>query len=186
MTISVKHDVAGDGDITGWVDIDFPIIIRTTGTAIPTLTKLSGNITAPQWEVNDVNICESQEFVHGWKEGTDFMWHVHMITNGLEAVDKYVKWEVEWVHVNVNGAVGNTTVTTSAEFAIPANTPTKTHLIVPIATISLPTGTIGSHTFASLKRVAATGTAPAANPWCSMLQMHIECDTVGSRSVQRK
>lgn len=186
MSISVQRNVAGTGDITGWLDIDFPILIRGTGPNIPTLTTMLGNITAPQWAVNDFNVCEVQELVHGWKEGSTFMWHLHMVTNSVDASDRFVKWEVEWTHANFNGVFGTPTVTTSAEFTIPANTTSKTHLIVPIANITIPTGLIGSHMFARLKRVASTGTAPSANPWCGMLQMHIECDTAGSRSVQAK
>jgi len=30
-----------------WVDVDFPILIRTTGAGIPTLATINGNITAP-------------------------------------------------------------------------------------------------------------------------------------------
>jgi len=57
-----------NGTASTWQDIDFPIIIRITGANIPTLQTIHGNITMPQWAVNDYNVCESQEFVHQWKE----------------------------------------------------------------------------------------------------------------------
>jgi len=37
-----------------------------------------------------------------------------------------------------------------------------------------------------LKRLASVGTAPTANPFCEMLQLHIKCDTAGSREITTK
>jgi hypothetical protein len=170
-----------------WVDIDFPIIIRTTGANIPTLETLQGNVTAPQWQVDDFNVCEGQELIHGWQEGTSLNWHAHVITNGTQGSSPaYLKWEIEWFWINVNGGISDTITTTSTDLAIPANTPTKTMLIQSIGTVALPTARVGGHIYTRLKRIAATGAAPAANPWCTMLQAHVLVDTLGSRSVQTK
>lgn len=173
------------GAATAWVDIDFPIIIRTTGANIPSLATLKGNVTAPQWAVNDFHVCEGQEMVHAWKEGSEVQWHVHVVTGGTNVDDRYIKFEVEWMWAGFNAVLPTTTVTTSADLKIPANTADRTHIIYEIAKVTF-AGTIGTHVWARLKRVAATGTAPTANPFCSMLQMHIECDTVGSRSMTSK
>jgi hypothetical protein len=173
------------GNATVWKDIDFPIIIRTTGANIPALTILQGNITVPQWQVNDLNVCEGQEFIHEWKEGSPVYWHVHMITNGLDATARYVKWEVEWVWCNVSGQVSSTN-TQSYEHTIPANTPDKTMQIVSIYSWTPSGGKIGGHVYARLRRIASTGTAPTNDPWCSMLQLHIESDTMGSRTIANK
>jgi len=172
------------GNATVWQDIDFPIIIRTTGANIPTLVTLQGNVTAPQWSVNDFSVCEAQELVHAWKEGSQVQWHVHFVTNGLDATNRYVNFEVEWFWVNPNGTL-SATITSSGDTLIPANTPTKTMLIrqVTVATFA---GVIGGHVYARLRRIASIGTAPTGDPWCSMLQLHIECDTVGSRQISTK
>ena len=176
------------GFITGgeWVDIDFPIIIRTTGTNIPSLTTLQGNVTAPQWAVNDFNVCEGQELIHGWKEGSTVYWHVHFITNGSDGTNRYVKWTVEWFWVNINGVLSNTITTTSSDILIPANTTSKTMFIGSIGSYALTDARIGGHVFARLTRVAASGTAPSNSPWCSMLQMHVEVDTLGSQQISAK
>jgi hypothetical protein len=168
------------GDATVWQDIDFPIIIRTVGPNIPTLTTLQGNVTAPQWAVNDYNVCEAQELIHLWKEGSAIQWHVHFVTNGLDATDRYVNWEVEWFWVDVDGQLSGTTTSTSGDILIPANTPDKTMLAKQVAMVTF-AGHIAGHVYARLRRIASTGAAPTGNPWCSMLQMHVECDTVGSR-----
>jgi hypothetical protein len=171
---------------TEWVDIDFPIIIRTTGTNIPTLATLQGNITAPQWQVNDFNVCEGQELVHGWSEGSRVYFHIHMITGGTNVDDRYVNWEVEYTWANIGDAVPTTTVVTSGDYKIEANTPALTHRIVSIANWVPTGGKIGAHVYARLKRIAAAGTAPTANPFCTMLQLHIECNTLGSTAISTK
>jgi len=169
-----------------WTDLDFPIVIRTTGANIPALTTLQGNITAPQWQVADFNVCEGQELVHSWAEGTTLYFHIHLITNGLDATARYVKFEVEHCFADVHGVLSDAATITSGELLIPANTTTKTHLLFSIGTLALSTQKIGCHIYTRLKRVTAIGTAPTANPWVTMLQAHILNDSVGSKQVSSK
>lgn len=177
----LKHN----GEAMYWKDIDFPIVIRNTGTGIPILQPLIGNITAPQWAVNDFNVCEGQELVHEWAEGTSLHWHIHMITNGLDITNRYVKWEIEYSWVNVDGTL-SAPVIQSIEYMIAANTPDRTMRIVSISNFIPSGGKIASHLFARLKRITSTGLAPTDNPFCSMLQCHILCDTEGSRNIGTK
>jgi hypothetical protein len=174
-----------------WVDIDFPIIARSVATNNPSPQTLIGNITAPQWAVNDYLVCEGQELIHGWKEGSECRWHIHLITNGSEASDKYVRFEVEFAYAFFGGVVTQATTLTSTDFQIPANTATKTHLLLSIGSWTPPSDVkIGTQVYARLKRVATSnaGTypAPASAPWVTMLQMHVQCNTVGSRNVGTK
>lgn len=168
-----------------WVDIDFPIIIRTTGVAIPTMTAINGNIMMPQWAVNDFNMCESQELIHGWKEGSTVYWHIHLNTNGLDGTNRYVKFELEYGYVDVNGQWVFPATITTADLLIPANTPTKTMLSLSLGSFTPPLH-IAGHVVARLKRIASLGVAPTNNPWIPMLQMHIQTDTVGSRNIGTK
>jgi hypothetical protein len=183
--IEADGTVRFDGAAQVYADIDFPIIIRTTGANIPTLQVINGNLSMPQWAVNDFNMCESQEFIHAWAEGTQCNWHIHYTTNGLDATDRYVRWELEYGY----SAAGTWTfpaVVTTADILIPANTPDKTQIIMAIAAFAPSTSHIGDHCVARLKRVAADGTAPSGNPWVPMLQMHVILDTVGSRAMTSK
>jgi hypothetical protein len=173
------------GDARCWVDIDFPIIIRTTGTGVPTLTSLVGNLTAPQWNVNDYNICEGQEMIHGWVEGSTCYWHVHLITAAQDATDRYVKFEIEYAYATLYGTLTGAIIANSEELLIPANTTTRTHLIYPIANFT-PDIKIGAQVYARLKRVTASGAAPSADPFVPTLQMHVLCDTIGSRKLGLK
>jgi len=168
------------GDARCWADIDFPIIVRTTGVGIPTLATLVGNITAPQWGVNDINICEGQELIHSWVEGSTCYWHVHVITAVQDATDRYVKFEIEYAYADLGGVLTSAIIAESTELLIPANTPAKSNLIYPIAEFT-PACKIGTQVYARLKRVVASGTAPSVSPFVPMLQIHILCDTIGSR-----
>lgn len=170
-----------------WVDIDFPIIVRTTGAGIPSLATLNGNITMPQWAVNDFNVCESQELIHSWKEGTEIHWHIHLTTNGLDATNRYVRFELEYGYNNGhNTAWTFPAVVDTGDLLIPANTADKTQLIMSLATFTPSSAKIGAHVVARLKRIASAGAAPTNNPWIPMLQIHVECDTIGSRQIGTK
>jgi hypothetical protein len=172
-------------NIDCWVDIDFPIIVRAVAAGIPTMAAINGNITMPQWQVNDYNVCESQEMIHSWKEGSEIFWHLHLATNGLDATNRYLRFELEYGYADVNGAWVFPAVFTTPDILIPANTPAKTMMIMSLTSFT-PTIKIGAHVVARLKRVAATGAAPTSNPWIPMLQLHIQLDTLGSRTIGSK
>lgn len=170
-----------------WRDIDFPIIVRTTGPNIPVLTvPLNGNLYLPNWSVNDFNMCESQEFVHGWEEASQVYWHIHLTTQSSDGTNRYVAFEVEYGYVNTNGVWVFPATLQSGDILIPANTPAKTQLIMSLGNFLVSGTGIGGHCVARLKRVASVGTAPSQNPWISMLQLHITCDSDGSRQIGSK
>jgi hypothetical protein len=74
----------------------------------------------------------------------------------------------------------------SAEYMIPANTPVRTHVILDIGTYS-PSDDPGFQIKASLKRISATsGSEPTTNPFCELMQLHYESDTLGSRGISTK
>lgn len=172
--------------LAGYVDIDFPIIVRTTGVGRPVLTTLTGNIEAPLWAVNDNLQIEGQEIIHGYKEASAIQWHIHMLTNGVDVTDRYVAWGVEWAWALPNGQLTSAITTTSGDLVIPANTPDRTHLIRQIALVEMPTMTIATHIWARLTRIASVGTAPTEDIFASMLQLHIDCDTYGSGEIVSK
>jgi hypothetical protein len=172
-------------DAYPWIDIDFPILIRTTGPNIPSLVALNGNITMPQWQANDFNVCETQEMVHLWKEGSTIYWHLHMTTNGIDATNRYVRFEVEYGYADTMGVWVFPATLTTADLLIPANTPSKTQMIMNLGSFT-PAIKIGSHVVARLRRIASVGAAPTSNPWIPMLQLHVQIDTMGSRNIGTK
>lgn len=175
------------GAATVWKDIDFPIIIRTTGANIPALTTINGNLQMPTWSINDYVQCESQEFIHEWKEESTVYWHAHITTNGTNVDNRYVRFTVEYGYVTPNGQWIFPATIDSGDILIPANTATKTMTISGLGNFTPQAGTkIGGHVVARLTRIASTGTAPTGNPWVPMLQLHVECDTDGSRNMTTK
>lgn len=171
-----------------WDDLNFPIIPRATGSTIATYTAIDagGLLLYPQWQEGDFHVCDSNELPHSWAEGTNISWHLHLIANGLEAVDKFMKWELTWAIADVNEVLEERPTITTDDITIPANTASKTMLIQPLASISLAGYRIGAHIYPRLKRVTATGAAPAANPWVAMLQAHFQMDTIGSSQIASK
>lgn len=175
---------AGTGQY--WRDIDFPIIIRTTGANIPALTTINGNNKLPSWAVNDFNQCESQELVHQWLESSACYWHIHLTTNGLDATDRYVRFTVEYGYATPNGQWVWPATIDSGDILIPANTTTQTMKILSLGNFTPANTKIGGHVVAYLTRIASTGAAPTNAPWVPMLQLHILCDTLGSRQIATK
>jgi len=96
-----------------------------------------------------------------------------------------VKFELEYGYVAQGGAWVFPAVFTTADLLIPASTPTKTMFVFQLTSFTPPAG-LGGHVIARLKRVASVGSAPTANPWIPMLQLHVLTDTTGSRTTSAK
>lgn len=166
-----------------WDDISpIPILnTRLGGANQPSLTNLVGNIQQFTFGVGDY-IYGAYEIPHTYKEGTDLDIHVHWVSNGLEATEKFVKWEFEYSIANVDGTFGTATVI-SSENSIPANTTNRTHFYSDINGVVSGTGLlIGAYILYRFRRIASTGAAPANNPFAIALGVHIEMDTLGSRT----
>jgi len=175
-----------NGGATVWVDIDFPLIIRTIAAGRPTYATVLGNLTMPKWAVNDWCEGDSQEVIHAVKEGSTGYFHVHILTAVSDASDRYIRFELEFNYANIGAAWNGTNyANTPADLLIPANTPIRSHLVFNIHTWSN-IGNIGRHMKTYVKRVAAAGAAPSVDPFCEMLQLHVECDTLGSRDITAK
>jgi hypothetical protein len=149
------------------------------GTA-PTWTAFVGNTYLYAFAVND-EAYGAQEILHEYKEGTDLEAHLHWVTNGLEGVDKAVKWEVEYTMSNIGDAFPATS-TMSAEATILANTPDRTHVYTDLADITGTGVEIGNYIVFRVKRIAAVGTAPVADPFALTVGFHIKQNTEGSRT----
>lgn len=164
----------------------------TAGAGVPQYNTLVGNIKKYQFAVNDAFQWEGTEFLHEWAEGTPIFLHVHWVTGGLnDATARGVKWEAEYTFANPLEATATystfaSSTTVSAEVAIPANQPDRTHRVSSIATIAVPGIRIGAQFTVRLKRIAAAGTAPVADPFVISLGVHYQRDTHGSRGIASK
>lgn len=183
--------VLGD---TVYNDIYFPVSnARVPAANFPAWTILINNIYEYAFAVNDYIAFNAQEVPHGYKEGTDIDVHVHWATNGQEASDTAVRWEVEYTIANIEnmGTIGEPfsgSTVLAEEQVIPAGTATKTHMYVDLGTIDGTNIYIGSVIKIRLRRIANTGPQgePAANPYALMVGLHYQTDTVGSRNELTK
>jgi hypothetical protein len=182
--IDANGQPALSGDATQWDDIDLPLIIKSTGAGAPTLTTIAGNVKGYTYAVNDGLDIDAQELKHGAKQGaTTSKIHVHILTNGTNANDRYVRYQFEYLHANMNAVMSGTTVG-AVDLLIPANTADRTHLIFNIGDYT--NLNIGSQIIGRFSRVAAVGAAPTNNPFVLKLQIHSEFDQLGSDQITTK
>lgn len=172
------------GDATTTMDIVCPLIVRTTGVGRPSLATLVGNILQYQFAVGDSAEIESSEFPHNWKQGSEIEIHLHWALGAAnDATVRGVKWEVEYSYTSSHGGSFSGTTVVSAETAIEAGAAdrkmfyTSVHTFTPVETVL-----IGTQILARAKRIAATGTAPAADPFALAVGLHYLVDGFGSRT----
>lgn len=179
-------------DETVWDDLPpVPLITSKVGANSPTPTTFVGNIQQYTFDATNDEVFGATEITHQYKEGTDIEVHVHWATNGLEVGSAAVKWELEYTTADGDGSApfayafaGSTVI--SAETTIPANTPDRSHIITTLGTITGVAAKIGAYICWRFRRIASTGTAPAADPFGLAIGFHVEQDTLGSRQTYVK
>ncbi len=179
------------GNATVFEDIFTPLSAAKVPAAnAPTWTNFISNLKRYTYGLNDFQEFDA-EVAHAYKEGSKIEFHIHGATNGLEGVDKKINFEVEYEIINnstVNGLGDAYTGTTimNGEMTIPANTTDRTSFVLDVG-IDI-TGIIlqGASVVGRMRRIASSGTEPAADPFVTQLGIHIEKDTVGSRTELTK
>jgi len=174
-----------------WEDLPTPFdAAKVPASNMPTWAGFIGNLNAYTFDIGDY-LEITTEVLHGYKEGEDIEVHVHWATNGQEVGDTAVNWEVEWSIANSDPSTGvgdafGATTTDTTETTIPGATPDLTHMYTSVETIPGAAVTIGAIIKARVRRVAAVGTDPAADPFGLMLGVHYPKDTMGSRTLGAK
>jgi hypothetical protein len=160
-----------------------PLLTSKIGAAAPTLANFAGaTVKQYTFAVNDI-VYGASELVHDYKEDSDIEAHIHWANNGTEGSAKYVKWQLDYTISNASAAFSTTPTSLTVEVEIPASTADRYHFVSQLGSDITGTGLdIGAYIVWSLKRITATGTAPAANPFGLAVGFHIEKDTCGSRT----
>ena len=150
-------------------------------------TAVAGNIYEYNFAINDYIDLGAGEIRHSYKEGSDFKVHCHIITNGLDGTNRYVRYSVEYIIADTDEVVATATLS-SLDLLIPLNTTDRTHLYFDIGTITGTNYKIEASIKIQFKRIALIGggAAPAADPFVTMVGIHIEEDTVGSNTELTK
>lgn len=151
-----------------------PFLISKTGAVIPTLSVFNGNIKQYTFAVND-EVFGASEVTHLYKNGTDLMPHIHWATNGLDATNRYVKWELEYSWARTNDITNSFSTPTviSFESEIPANTNSLTHYSTQLPIIDGTNITVGTYLCWRVRRIASTGLAPTSKPFGLAFGVHV-------------
>ena len=190
-----KFESDGTLEFNGTATVFEDIVISLSAARVPaanapTWAGFISNLNAYTYGLNDFQEFTS-EIAHSYKEGSTIKFHVHGATNGLEGVDKTIKFEIEYELVDnqTSGAFGDVytgTTTINGEITIPASTTDITAYVVDIGTDVTGDFLQGSTVKGRVRRIASSGTEPAADPFVIQVGIHIEQDTVGSRTELTK
>ena len=156
----------------------------------PTWSNFISNLMAYTYGVNDFQEFTS-EISHSYKEGSTILFHIHGATNGQEGSDKTIKFEIEYELIDnqTSGAFGDVyagTTTINAEITIPSGTTDKTSWVIDVGTDATGNFLQGAGIKGRVRRIASSGAEPAADPFVVQVGVHIEQDTVGSRTELTK
>ena len=176
--------------IIGYDDLFLPMDVGkiVPAVAAPTWAVFTGNIYKYTFAIGDRLTLPSQEFLHGYKEGTDFELHVHIATNSVDGTDRYVRYQIEYTFASVNAQYPVSATANTADILIPANTVTRTHIYATAGVIAGTGLRIGAGAALHFTRIALAGggAAPSANPFVPMVGIHIEKNSIGSRTTTDK
>jgi hypothetical protein len=187
-TIEADGTIKFNGAATVWDDVLPTIANANTGGAAPNMTLMgsSGTIRAQEF----ANISASEEFQacwqlpHSWKEGSTITPHLHLYIpdDGTGGVIQF-QMIYTWQNVN-NGTMTETTVlgsvTRTANQGIDGNT------ILSFGDVVGTGKTISSLFSARIMRVQGGVDTFGGTTWLRSADIHIEKDTIGSRTATAK
>lgn len=177
------------GEAQAWNDMQFQISSgKVSAVNAPTWEAFTANTSEYSFAVDDYIDMGSNEPPHGWLEGSDGSCHMHVATKAANATgsNRYAKFTVYIAWSNVGGVWTELTPLT-AELTIPTGTAALTHFLIPMGTVSIPTGEIGLQMKIRVKRIAATtGTEYSGNIFINQVGDHILFNSLGSREIAAK
>lgn len=171
-----------------WDDVQFATSTgKVPSSAYPDFDTFTTNTKEYKFTVDDYIDLEANELFHGWKEGTTVYPHVHTALNGANASgsSQYAKFTVYFAYADAGEVWTETTDT--IEIEIPDGSADLTHFLGQGAGVALTNNKIGSQIKIRLQRIAATtGTEYPNHIFVTQTGIHLEKNTVGSRSITTK
>jgi len=159
------------------------------GGAAPTMTLMGGSSTIRAQHFANASPTEEYQAVwqlpHGWKEATEVEPHVHLYvpddaTGGNIVLSMVYTWQNK-----DNGTMTETTVT-STPIVRAANAGINGNCVATFGTIAGTGKTISSLFSARIMRVQAGADTFGGSIWLRSVDMHIQVDTLGSRTISAK
>jgi len=154
----------------------------------------------PNWEAFTTNTMEyafgideyidlqANELPHWWKQGTAGNVHLHFTIKTIQnsGADRFAKFSIWIAYADVNEAWVEQAVLTY-EKTIPTGTAAMTNLYLAMGDATLTNYLIGGQVKIRVKRIAATGgTEYADDVFITQVGMHLQKDTMGSRTETTK
>ena len=131
----------------------------------------------------DEGVHGAFELDHDYKEGTDLVFHVHWQGIAAPSDTDYVQWRLVYILARDGVVLPASTPIDSPD------TPFDTQYEFVRSDFGAITGTnfkIGDQFLFSLFRVEATGAAYLGDALIATAGIHIQCDTIGSRTISAK
>ncbi len=177
-----------NGGATVFNDLVLPLSsARVPAANAPTWSAFIGNLNAYTYGLNDFQEF-STELAHSYKSGATIEFHVHGTVNGSNVDERTIKFEVEYTIANIPaesgfGDVYPATTTLNGELIIPASTTDLTSFSIDIGDDTTGNFVQGAIIKGRIRRIASTGTEPTSDPFLTELGVHLESDTIGTRTA---
>jgi len=186
--ISATGDLSFVGDATVWNDLQFQVSSSKVPAAnFPSWEAFTTNTYEYAFDVDEYAYLMANEVPHSWKEGTAANVHLHVTNKTAQNTapngdtNQYAKFTIYIAYADVDEVWQETSVT--AELTIPTGTSALTNFYLDMGDLTLTNYLVGVHIKCTVKRIAATGgTEYADSVFISQVGMHLEEDTVGSRT----
>ncbi len=180
-----------EGAATVFNDIVVPLSsARVPAANAPSWSSFIGNLNAYTYGLNDYQEF-STELIHSYKNAATIEFHIHGAVNGSNVDDRTIKFEIEYSIADIPpetgfGDVFPATTTITAELTIPAVTTDLTGFSIDIGDDVTGNFVQGAIVKGRIRRIASTGTEPTGDPFLTEVGMHVESDTIGTRTAIAK
>ncbi|KKN78874.1 hypothetical protein LCGC14_0346460 [marine sediment metagenome] len=180
-----------NGAATVFNDLVVPLSsARVPAANAPSWDSFVGNLNAYAYDLNDFQEF-STELAHSYKNAALIEFHIHGALNGSNVDDRTIKFEIEYTIADVPpeagfGDVYPATTTIDGELTIPASTTDLTGFTLHIDNDTSGSFVQGAIVKGRVRRIASTGTEPTGDPFLTEVGLHIESDTIGTRTAAAK
>lgn len=150
----------------------------------PTWEAFTTNTAAYAFSVDDYIDLQTCELEHWWKQGTNGDLHVHFTIKTAQSTgsNRFVKFTA-WVSYADNNEAWVEQSPLSAEYTVPTGSAALKNFYLDMGDVTLTNYLIGAQVKVRIKRIAATGgTEYADDVYITQVGMHLQTDTIGSRT----
>ena len=173
-----------NGTATVWDDLQFPLSgAKVPASNAPNWETFTANTNEYAFTVDDYIDTQANEIPHWWKEGTAGNVHLHVTTKAANATgsDRFAKFTIYTAYCDTGETWQETSFT--QELTIPDGTSALEMFYLDMGDLTLTNYIIGAEIKLRVKRIAATGgTEYAGSIFLTQAGVHLEADTVGSRT----